>query len=326
MLIRWYPYQAEAAVAEAPPASGGEGSPAPTPDTTASPSPARDDQGRFVAQAPAATPEHAALSPLDWRSDLEADFQKAPMVVEAKSKNAFVKRALETQRFVGESLRLPKDYDGTKPPEGDMMAATWKRWGRPDSATEYTITAPPEMPDGLAWSPELETQFREEAHAAGLAQWQVERLLAFDARRWQGITNRMEAARAERAAAIEQELATMFGASKPRMLEAASKVWEHLGNGVWGGEAGTRAQQKLADAGLHHDPDVVSAFANLFERMGEARYLVSESYPAGVQGLADVDKELQALTAKEFSSGLSDTEKAHKRQLYELKARLQAAR
>lgn len=282
---------------------------------------ARGEDGKFVA---ASSPPD--LPPVHWAAGLDADLQNLPRVKEAKTLTEYVQRNREMETYLGRSLQLPQDFDPAKTPDAEKMAGVWKKLGRPEKAEEYTLPEAAASGEAVGWDKELTERFRTKAHSLGLAQWQVDGLLAYDTERWEYIGNQIQARQAAEKYERQQVLAGKFGERTSRLQDAGRAVWERFGNGVWDGEAGSRAAKKLEDAGLWDDPDVVSSFANMYESMREANYLTNPSLPIGQPTVADLDRELAPLREKEFKGGLTDSEKARKQQIYQEKARLEARR
>lgn len=333
MLIRWWPYLAEAggegggtgggeaggatAVAEAPVTTESQGSQAAVPVNGG---PARNEKGQFTSATP--PPD---LPPVHWASGLDAELQSLPRVKEAKTLTDYVQRNREMEAYLGRSIQLPQDWDATKAPDPEAMGNVWKKLGRPDAPTDYTLPESTTTGDAVGWDKELTERFRAKAHAAGLAQWQVDALIGFDTERWEYISNQIKARQAAEKYERENVLAGKYGERTERLKGAARDVWEKFGNGVWDGEAGTRAAEKLEKAGLLSDPDVVSAFANMYESMREANYLTNPSLPIGTPSATDIDRQIAPLVEKERKEGgLSPAEDKQLNDLYAQKARLAA--
>jgi hypothetical protein len=278
--------------------------------TTTSTTPTRSETGQF------AKPED--LAPIDWRASLPPEYQKDGTVQAHKTLHDFVKSALETKAFVGRSLQLPHDEA-----DAEGWGKVFEKLGRPKDAASYTVT-PPTLPEGVGWDGEMERQFREEAHAAGLTQKQMDAMVAFEGRRWQWLANQVQATEAEEIHAAKQSLMGEFGAAYPRLEQAAMHVLELWGQGVWGGERGQKAVEKLKAKGAFQDADVIASLANLYEKMREGDYLTNDTYPAGMSTTGDIDTQIQTLMKEKMDAATGVWTPAKQKQLsslYELKAR-----
>lgn len=306
------------AVAEAPVTTESQGSQAAVP---ANGGPARNEKGQFTSPTP--PPD---LPPVHWASGLDAELQGLPRVKEAKTLTDYVQRNREMEAYIGRSIQLPQDWDATKAPDPEAMAGVWKKLGRPEAPTDYQLPESTTTGEAVGWDKELTERFRAKAHQAGLAQWQVDALIGFDAERWEYINNQIKAQQAAEKYERENVLAGKHGERLERVRGAARDVWEKFGNGVWNGEAGTRAWEKLAKVGLDSDPDVVESFANMYESMREANYLTNPQLPIGTPSVNDIDRQIQALAEEERQVGgfLRDSPKDKQlKALYDQKAELQ---
>ena len=263
-------------------------------------------------------PGQAALPALDWREGLSQDYQHNPTVQKHSTLADFVKGAIEATSLIGRSIQIPAPE---APPEA--WNGVWEKLGRPKSAAEYTDPTGVDLPEGWTLDAETTRALREEAYAAGFTQKHYETAIKVHAQWLREMTNQVQAAQAEAFHVGENTLAKQFGASAPRMKQAAQAAFEMLGSGVWGGEAGVRAWQKIRDAGLDNDADIVTAFSNQYEKMREGQYLVSDSYTAGVQSPQEFENQITTLLEKKLKDGrLSEKEEEHLNSLYQGKSRL----
>lgn len=260
----------------------------------------------------------STLSPLDWRESLAPEFRTDPTVQKYTSLQEYVKGTLEAGKLLGRSIQIPP-VDAP----ADAWNNVYEKLGRPKSLAEYTDPAELELPDGWTLDAETTRALRETAFAEGYTQKQYEAAIKVHAQWLREMTNQVQASQAEAYHVGENTLAKQFGASAPRLKQAAQATFAMLGNGIWGGDAGVRAWQKIQDAGLDNDIDIVTAFANQYEKMREGQYLVSDTYTAGVASPAESAAEMKTLMDKKFAQGhLSQDEQTRLDSLYEGKSRL----
>jgi len=293
--------------------SGAPGASAPgAPTGSPVPAPAGGEAGASAAATGGGTSlvrDQGNASLLDWRATLPEAIRTHTVLQQFPTTEAAAKTLVAQAEMIGRGLYLPRE-DADDAAKAEALDKVYARLGRPKDAASYAIT-PPALPEGMAWDPEMERQFREEAWAAGLSQQQVERLLAFEGRRAAQLGNLQAAAEARSYEEGQQALAREFGASAPRLLARARGFFEHFGRGAFGGEAGVKAWQAIADSGLANNPHVIAAFAQAFDRLGEGEFFDSEYYQAGASTLDTLRSRFDALTAKRYSpTGATPQEEA----------------
>lgn len=275
--------------------------------------------------APSTTSTEPGL--LDWRSMLPAELQSDKTLANYKTLDAAAKTLIEQRKMLGRALFLPEE--GAADAEA-ALAKVYDKLGRPADATQYKIT-PPELPEGLRWDPELEKQFREEAYVAGLTQTQVDRLLAFEARRTQQMGNLLQARIAEQERASKETLQKTFGASAARMQQEAIAFFEQFGRGAFGGDQGKTALEVFENAytadgvPLKNHPAVVYAFAQAYKCLSEDSFVTSEYSMAGVSNAEAMTTRARELTAKQLSGSLNASEQAELHKINQARVRLREA-
>lgn len=242
---------------------------------------AEADATTTTTPAPEATTTTPVREPslLDWRHTLPPNLREAPIIQRMDTMEKAALALVERESMIGRGVYLPEDTadEATKAAAWDKVYA---RIGRPESPDKYTITVP-EMPKYMEWDADLEKEWRAEAHAAGLSQQQVDKLMAFEGRRVARLSNRLEAAEAKRALDGEKALASEFGALAPEKLSKAQGFFEHFGRGAFAGESGRKAWEALQAAGLDNDPHVIAAFASAMDELGEGKLFTSDYYQPG---------------------------------------------
>jgi hypothetical protein len=147
-----------------------------------------------------------------------------------------------------------------------------------------------------------------------------------NAQQWREVVNQAEADKAAAGTKAQNKLASMHGAATPAVLSRAQHVVELLGSGAFGGpDIGSEAWSAIEQAGLHNNPALVTALANIANRMSEGPYHQPDDYSAGTQTPQDIDKRINELQAKQAGylegSRLSDAENKLLDELYVAKQR-----
>lgn len=168
-------------------------------------------------------------------AELDADsrewLQKANL---ATSPAALANHAYNQEKLLGSAIRIPKE-DATE----EEKAAFLDKLGRPKTPDAYQFEAPKDLPEGLPYDADMETQFKGFAHAAGLTQAQ-----AASARDWfmkyqvGAFTGATEASatvlkgKADKAtAALEAEWGPLTGDTAKANIEIADRVFTHAPGG-----------------------------------------------------------------------------------------------
>lgn len=272
------------------PAPGGEAPPASAaPNGEAPPAAAPPD-------SPATPPSYPDVPALHWAADLDPETQQDPTIKRYDTKAAAAKALIEANKLLGDSIRLPAAEDV------ESWGKVWDKLGRPEAASAYTVPDDLELPEHIPLDDTTVQLFKDNAHAEGYTQKQFEAGLRMHAQWVRGLVNQAEAAAAEGMYADKAALAKEYGGSAPRVQERAQAVFEMLGSGVWGAERGKAAWQKLQDAGLAHDLDVVGTFANLYEKMREGEYLINDTYTAGVTSEDDLNTDIEAMRTRKMAN------------------------
>lgn len=260
------------------------------PAQTEGTAPPRDNGGRFT------TPDD---SPLAWHATLPAELRESPTLQQYKSLHDAAKGLVEKDRLIGRSIQLPqKGLDE----DAEGWGRVFEKLGRPADPKGYELDLP-ELPEGWEWSPDVLQSFYEEAHAAGLTKAQAQRILNLEARRSHNTHNEQAGAAARMALEMEKTLNREFGADAPRVQDAARRAIELTQQGVFAGpEVGQRAWQKLQEAHLDKDPDVVRWLAEVHARTGEDRFEDGTPMPTTGNTMDHLQARSKELTDKKFAA------------------------
>lgn len=241
---------------------------------------------------------------LDWRTQLPENYRNADIIKQHQSPVAAAKTLIAQAEMIGRGIFLPTEAADT-PEYAEKMGKIYARLGRPDAAKDYTL---PTI-EGYTLDADTEKELRMEAHAAGLSQAQVERLIAFDARRAKAVTNRYEAMAAQSEIEGRNRLMAEFGAQTDAVMSQAQGFFTHFGAGAFGGDAGKQAWQAILEARgpdgalLKNNPYLIAAFAEAGRAIGEGEWYDSEHYQPGQNTEATLTARQKELTAKRHSPG-----------------------
>lgn len=196
-----------------------------------------------MAEAPATTTTETTPH---WSTTLPPDQQGLPAVKEAPDLPTFVKRFGEQQ---AERSKIANEYKTFK----DSVEQAGKL--RPAAPADYKIAKPESLPE-YAWSEKTVTAFRELAHAEGLSQATMEKLIAFDAQRF-------------------SEVEPVIAADKEAAKKAVTDEWQKEGKSyddmmnlaVEGAKARLSAEEyhALEASGLINHAYVLSGLAKIGE-------------------------------------------------------------
>ena len=240
-------------------------------------------------------------NPQDWKTSLPEELRSAPALADVKDIAGLAKRFIDTQAFVGQSIRVPgpdaapgarielvnklreKVPELVLIPDGDDEAAkaardaAWHRMGRPKEAKEYAAPAGIELPE------EHLEALRKEALEEGLTKSQ------FQARAKRVGENLAAATSAQReaTAALKREL----GAAFDERTAAAAAVAAKLGF--------PSALVSDLKAGTV-DPAVFKAFSAVAKGFGEARHVAGQDGgSSGAMTPAEIDAQISEITSRE---------------------------
>jgi len=194
----------------------------------------------------------------DWRAGLDPVLAKDPSLATIKDIPSLAKLAVEGQKMVGGSIRLPKP--DAKPEEADKAwGDIYSKLGRPDSPDKYEFKIAKEIEKFL---PEADVKaFKAAAHKAGLSTKQAQSVLDH----YSGVLGanlaQMQAARKE----TEEALRGEWGAAFDRNVGLAARAVVESG--------GKDLLKFLDETGLGNHPALVKAFAKIGSILADEGYM-----------------------------------------------------
>lgn len=194
------------------------------------------------------------------RSVLPEDLRDHPSVARAEKPEDFIRQAINAEKLVGVNpnrvLTIPEEGDT------DGFRSALYKLGLPEAMDNYTIEAPKDADgnplQGFDTKSELAQGFLSKAHEAGVMPKQAEALYHWFAEQTQG-QMKAQAEKAEQAfnenvAKLKEQWGDNYDANIGLADFAAKKL------GIL---------DKVNDAGLGHDPDVLGALAQVGKLLGE---------------------------------------------------------
>jgi hypothetical protein len=275
--------------------------------------PVRRQEARPPVQAPSpATPPSAPPAPaapdplegardaqdtlLNWRDLADPEYRRSPVLQKYTSVGEALKALVQQEGLLGHSIQLPREGAGET-----QWRTIYEKLGCPSSPGEYAISDPDmgKEEDGSAKSlaPNFLVSLLDVAHRAGLNNTQAQEFVNFAAR----TVVQSEAIQAGEAAMqkaqAERQLFEAFAGDTAALIQKATLAISRLGEGRYGGgEYARRAVEKIRSSPLGNDVDVIAAFANLWDNMGEGQFIESGA-GAGLSSRDQIEADIAAFGA-----------------------------
>jgi hypothetical protein len=259
--------------------------PSPLLTPTTEPTPAR--------VTPQSQPDESLLN---WRNLVDAEYRNDPTLAKYTSVGEALKAHVHQQRLLGNSIQIPHpDASETQ------MRDIYTKLGCPEHLGDYAITDPDMGVDetgakkGLA--PSFLSQLLGVAHEAGLNSKQAQKLVDFSANMVRQSENYQAGQAAVEKQDAERQMYETFGADTASMIQKATMALSRLGEGRYGG--GKYAQQAAEEwkhSALGNSVNMIAMLANLWESMGEGRYIES-STGQGMLSRDGITADIAALAA-----------------------------
>lgn len=179
----------------------------------------------------------------------------------------------EAQKFIGGSVRLPKE---DAPPE--EWAKFHQKLGTPEKPDGYQFKRPA-LGEGAAWDKDFETRFLTEAHSMGLNSKQVQKLMDLQAGLVEQQLQGLAAKRQETVTALKKE----WGGDFERKMGLAGRAKAKLQEMARLSEEDAAAFFDGSGAGDH--PVLLKIFHQLGEIFAEDGWIKGETGAAMVQNI-----------------------------------------
>lgn len=220
------------------------------------------------------------------------EYRDDPMVKESSDLPAFVKRAVETKKMVGNSIQLPKAEDA---PEV-WHEKVYSKLGVPKTADEYKI----ERGDVQEWDDDLEKSIRQVAHQNGVTPKALQEMVnTFNGH----VGGKMKASMVSPEQVVES-LKKELGGDYEAKVGMATELVNKIDGRIPGFKAmldstvmieNTKDGKKIYQANAH--PFLAKVLAELAPAFGED-FASPAGKQAGSEDGAAIDKEIGEIRAK----------------------------
>lgn len=218
----------------------------------------------MVDEATTATVETTttAAAATDWRESIPTELRGEKSLASFKDIGGLAKSYVEAQKMIGGSIRLPKE-DAPAEEKTKFFRDTMSKFGLPATAEQYAW----KKPEGFTgeWDEAGVKAFLPIAHEIGLTNAQVQRLIDWQAGTSATSEKAAQAAKDKAYNEAETALKTKWGAQFDAKITLAKQAV---------GSRGEAFQQKLIDAGLDNDPDMLDFLASVGGMMAEDGIIV----------------------------------------------------
>ena len=220
----------------------------------------------------------------EWAAGLDPDLRGLVQTKGWKGPADALKSYVGLEKVIGADKVVlpPKGADGNP----DWSKFDWGKLGRPESADKYAF----KVPDGVTVS-ETDKAFQAHMapilHAAGLAQWQVDKLTGafseFSGKLASGRDGKID----QEYSAAETALKAEWGLAFDQKLDTANRAIRQFG--------GPEVVKALNDSGLGRNPAMIKAWAKIGEAFAEDGNMPAGETAGGTVTPAEAEKQHAAL-------------------------------
>lgn len=205
------------------------------------------------------TPPAGDPPPGNWREGVSEEFASDPALADIKDLDGLVKSYIHGQRLIGKDKIAIPGEDATD----DDWNAVYDSLGRPETAGDYDIGAPEEVPDGFVYNAEHEQKMRELFHREGLTGKQASAIWSKIQEETKTNFEGFYAGVNERLAAEHAKLNKEWGAKRNENLELANWVAREFG--------GEDFVKFLNESKIGQEPQFLRVAAAIGAKLGEDR-------------------------------------------------------
>jgi len=238
----------------------------PTPPAEGQPPPAQAPNQPPPAQAPSALVDADGNFVENWWERLPSeDLKAAPSLQNFKTMEGLAKSYLSAQRMLGNSphaVIVPDDNS-----TDEERAEFYEKVGRPETPEGYEFKPPEGLEEkGLNWNEEMAKGFANKAHELGLSKKQAEGLMDWhSALTLESFQSADEQLAQERQAA-ESQLKKEWGNAYQANVDLANRIVQKFD-----------PEQKLIEAGLGNNPELVRLFASIGKAISEDKLIAEQA-------------------------------------------------
>jgi len=216
-----------------------------------------------------------------WLSSLPDELRENPSLTKFKEPVEVYRSYVSLEKKIGEK--------GIIKPKDDAPPEEWNKYyvalGRPETPDSYEIGRPEGLPDEFPYSEELEGQFKQWAHEAGLTAKQAKGLFDKYIQANIGAYDKASKEIGEARGKAEQVLRSEWGDNYDTNLELALKARRQFAP-----DQGPEWEQ--LEFGLGNNPTLVKMFANIGARMSEGELIKGTPQP----GTMTEEQALEAMS------------------------------
>lgn len=193
----------------------------------------------------------------EWINVLPDDIREEASLAVIKDFPGLVKGYVHGQKMVGaDKIALPGKDAGD-----DTWNEFYGKLGRPETAADYGLKKPEDLPEGFPYSEDIEKGFSEQAHKLGLTPKQVKGLFSWYMSGEAETLTTMQADKKLALAKTEAELKKEFGSAYTESLAGARLLVDKFG--------GSGFKEHLDTSGLGDDLMLTGFLARLSRQFAE---------------------------------------------------------
>lgn len=221
------------------------------------------DQGQGQGpQDQGAQAEAGSAEPAGWLTQLPKDVRSHEALQGLSGVGELATGYAELKARIAEMVKVPGD--GASDEE---IAAYRNAIGVPESPDKYELEKP-DLPPGLQYSQELESQFKKLAHETGLSASAASKLYGFFAQQSTQALNKAKAEAREQREEAERSMKKEWGQDYEKNVEALSRSVNQFG--------GPDFKEFMDKTGFGNDPRFIQFLANVGKRVSGGDVVTSE--------------------------------------------------
>jgi len=239
---------------------------------------------------------------VEWKEALPEGLKNDPTIANTKSVESMASQLVNSQKLVGNSLRLPGDDAST-----EEWSGFYAKLGRPDDATGYTYKPGEDVGEEFHVDKGRQTEMFQMMHNMGLTDKQTTVMMDM-------IVNE-NVQENERFVTTSQKaldvLRSEWGGQYDTNVQIANRALNSFG-----GEA---LRGLLAQAGLQNNAEVIRLFSRIGNAMGEDKLVAGDALTGPLMAeevdakIAEVEAKLAKMTSdnSEYKSLLAEKERLY---------------
>lgn len=191
----------------------------------------------------------------NWRERLPEDLRADRTLAEVRDLAGLARSYANAQKLIGKKTINAIPGEDATPEEIQKFR---QALGVPEKPEDYQLEKPADLPEGMEYDENLQAEFAQKAHEAGIPPKQAQQLLDWFNEKGKETFENVGQSRQQAVEQAEAELKKEWGQAYKQNLTLANRAVEKFG-----------AADALADAGLDNDPKMARVFLNIAKAMGE---------------------------------------------------------